>query len=914
MKRNGVGRISWLLLFVLLVGMACSLGTPTPYSSGDSAGNQAGGNNSGNTGGQYTDVTPEPVAQEEVILDNQPTGDVTGSPTAAATFTLNQPYTITFIRTCHWNNGQGAPPGQIGLTGEDGATYGPWQAFGIAASGGQEDTYWGVQPEALIPAGTFTITDSDTSTWCQNETTGGAGSATVQGIPGGETAGAQGGQNTGTTSGNPGSGETTTGDTRGQLLVTLKISGQVHLPDGSPIQAGDLKVMTLTNLDGVSSDGAYVTQTIHTSQAPVLAMAVNAQDEVVLLGVANSSGSDTTLDLSADSTAQALALFDPAFLMMPAYYTQAEQVITGLPGYAGLVVAVEEALKSDPQTPLDDQAHPELYGLASELTGQALKAVGMDNLAQSASAYWLASYPDSGANPAGGAGRKPLLLPNPVVSHPADKPMLAIEDDASHKSPVVLVNHTWTYYKVTIQKDGKPWNNTDQQPIWLVRNNLYGTVNFEWPPVSYRSLASPDVGDGNLTFNLATDKGMIVADLFATTASTILGVGGFASKDKQVAFLLNLKGRYADGIKDLMQAMGQNKTLGWAGAAANYSWVMIWHGGNLLLEIGEMMAKEELQTAVQEGFAKKVAAFILKKLAAPASIAYGGVDAVAMIYSYYNAPETQTFQGWQAYGIYPAVQLGFYPQSVQGKPGDEFALMPQAKGVPADITDLQFELDYGDGSQGEMKPAKADGEQWDRIFQHKFTNAGTFTVTATLTGMVAGQRATVARADLPASLSQDFVPTKNGKWVLTSIEPQDGKPYVDDPQNCYSEPSFGDNAFSETFGCKETSYSYGYDVTVSASWSGLDNAYDPGDTLTISASVSTQAQGTSDYYSELSISAPDGGFTLQNNDSKTLAVKFPVNPEPGATLRISISATRGASVGDLHGASESRNFVYTFQP
>jgi hypothetical protein len=101
----------------------------------------------------------------------------------APSFDVPAPHTITEIMTYHWNDGTGAPPGEISLEAGDGTVYGPWQAVGKDGQGGVENAYWWVYPEEEIPAGTYTLIDSDPSTWSQNDETGGVGVALVMGIP-----------------------------------------------------------------------------------------------------------------------------------------------------------------------------------------------------------------------------------------------------------------------------------------------------------------------------------------------------------------------------------------------------------------------------------------------------------------------------------------------------------------------------------------------------------------------------------------------------------------------------------------------------------------------------------------------------------------------------------------------------------
>ncbi len=101
-------------------------------------------------------------------VSNNPTG---GNPS----FTITKVYTIESILTYHWNHGQGKPAGQIWLKNGPGQTYGPWAASVVSKY------YWNVQPKIVIPPGTYTIYDSDPSTWAHNSASRNQGFAQVYG-------------------------------------------------------------------------------------------------------------------------------------------------------------------------------------------------------------------------------------------------------------------------------------------------------------------------------------------------------------------------------------------------------------------------------------------------------------------------------------------------------------------------------------------------------------------------------------------------------------------------------------------------------------------------------------------------------------------------------------------------------------
>ncbi len=131
----------------------------------------------GTTGDQ--DVAQEP----QELFNNGNIMAVYPGATAPA-FVLDVTTKITTIRTYHYIIGGLPGAGTIGLRGEDGTMYGPFQATGSDGQGGVANAYWTVEPDDLVlPAGTYTIIDSDPGTFSQNADSGGVGMASVSGVP-----------------------------------------------------------------------------------------------------------------------------------------------------------------------------------------------------------------------------------------------------------------------------------------------------------------------------------------------------------------------------------------------------------------------------------------------------------------------------------------------------------------------------------------------------------------------------------------------------------------------------------------------------------------------------------------------------------------------------------------------------------
>lgn len=127
------------------------------------------------------DYTAAPVQGSQVLFEVGNIGGVRNGPTQATRFTLNTPHVITLIQDYHWNSGRGAPPGSIALKGKDGRLHGPWPTRGSPGQGGVPNAYWTAYPNVTLPAGTYTVIDSDPASWAHNAESGNRGFVRVEG-------------------------------------------------------------------------------------------------------------------------------------------------------------------------------------------------------------------------------------------------------------------------------------------------------------------------------------------------------------------------------------------------------------------------------------------------------------------------------------------------------------------------------------------------------------------------------------------------------------------------------------------------------------------------------------------------------------------------------------------------------------
>ncbi len=104
--------------------------------------------------------------------------------TAPSTFHVASSTNILSMKTYHYVYPGGlSSTGQIGLKSSDGKIYGPWQTTGSPGIHDVPNANWNVSIDIVLPPGTYTVTDSDPSTWSSNIGTKGEGIFWVTGWP-----------------------------------------------------------------------------------------------------------------------------------------------------------------------------------------------------------------------------------------------------------------------------------------------------------------------------------------------------------------------------------------------------------------------------------------------------------------------------------------------------------------------------------------------------------------------------------------------------------------------------------------------------------------------------------------------------------------------------------------------------------
>lgn len=644
MKRNLRQLILFALIVLMLINSACQ-----PKQNYSPQSNYQEDIFQAQPEPQEQAVNMEPV----IIFDNINSKPHSEFPPIPPTFTLTESWRITSILVCHWNHAEGVEPGEITLMDDQGNFYGTWQSEGFAPEPQFPNTYWRVKPDLVLGPGTYVIYDSDPATATYNTESSNMGMARVKGFPDG------GYLNTEGIEGIVSIDSNKSEEGEGYKLETMQVKGVVTLPRGSGMSFSELTVETLTETASVDAEGVFETTSVHSPGMPQLAMALNQEGNPVLMGMFGAPELEG-YGLSVESTARAFVLFDMAVLTLaPEQRARIAALLDKHPSYSTFQEMVAQAIIVDPVDPFLGDEHLELYEKSASITADLLKQSGLFPQASSNNQKLFANSSSKELllpSPRGNSGIAPISLTqyNDInITHYID-----VEDDNAFSSKVILVNKSMVYYAVDVTVDGISWIGPGaSSTIYLVRNNLYGTVNLEWPPLSYRSTYEPEIGDGLLSFTFKKDKEMTLLDLFLGAAATIFGIGEMKTGNKGIQFLLASKGFFADGIQDLMQSLRQHDQMSYSEAVIEYSRILGWNGGKLIWDISEFMIKEEISNAVETGLMKRVLKFTLKKLAKPAVLLYGSADALAIIYSYNSAPDSVVFKDEQRFGIYPAVKL-----------------------------------------------------------------------------------------------------------------------------------------------------------------------------------------------------------------------------------------------------------------
>ncbi len=121
-------------------------------------------------------------AQVRDLFNNTNTAAVRNGGAIPPQFLLNVPTRITQVVTYHWNDGRGAMPGNISLRHDASGQLFRFAATGTAGFRGAPNVNWVANVSVNVPAGFYTVLDSDRFTWSNNAQSAGQGFAIVRGF------------------------------------------------------------------------------------------------------------------------------------------------------------------------------------------------------------------------------------------------------------------------------------------------------------------------------------------------------------------------------------------------------------------------------------------------------------------------------------------------------------------------------------------------------------------------------------------------------------------------------------------------------------------------------------------------------------------------------------------------------------
>jgi len=402
------------------------------------------------------------------------------------------------------------------------------------------------------------------------------------------------------------------------------VIGSVTLPTGSTFKPSDLVVLTNTNYSGISTNGTYLS-----SAAPIgtsgstLAMVTTAAGNPVLLKQVLADGSNSSAPVDARSTAEALVLYDPVFLRLPAADQKtARNNLASHTKLSELVGAIESAIKTDPNDPLNVTNHRTIYELAVLISKDLIDK-----------------------------------LPQPKTVEKMDSSnYVGVNDDESQNQPTIfLINNSYAYFDVTIKKSGTVVNTPQYNTFWRIDRKHLLKVAFEWPPVKLNEAVALEtsLGDGDFTFDFAKQSGLSIFDGLMSLASTIIGVKGDSAENLDAGYkvLISSGQKLTNVINKLITQKPNTKEE----AKAIFYDVMISNTGLTdLLDYAKSYFAAKIVAEIQNSWFKAVVRFTASKFVVWGTGAYGGADVAAIMLSVAQAPDTYSENGTQRSGKYPA--------------------------------------------------------------------------------------------------------------------------------------------------------------------------------------------------------------------------------------------------------------------
>lgn len=115
----------------------------------------------------------------KAVYSNENSSPVKQGGAKPFTFQVYADLEIVKIRTYHWNDGKGAPAGDIFLLDSTGKEVGRWKAEGMPGRSDVASALWEVKSDLTLKPGIYIVRTSDERSWSYNEASLGAGFTSI---------------------------------------------------------------------------------------------------------------------------------------------------------------------------------------------------------------------------------------------------------------------------------------------------------------------------------------------------------------------------------------------------------------------------------------------------------------------------------------------------------------------------------------------------------------------------------------------------------------------------------------------------------------------------------------------------------------------------------------------------------------
>jgi len=421
-------------------------------------------------------------------------------------------------------------------------------------------------------------------------------------------------------------------------LMEKSVDATVSLPPSSAIKTNELKILTNIQCVSVNDNGLFSAKgavSIATGGATLI-IAVNSAGNPVLLKSFRNDGTNQSAPISVETTADALVFIEPIFIgLSDSSRNLAREKYLTHSKTTELIKAIESAIKSDPNNPLNAGAHPDIYSLATIITKDIIDQLPTQkNIVQQNKL--------TGLSPTDGGGKF--------------SDYIGVKDDETQSKPdVILINGSYAFYSVSAKRDGVIVKNSLGDDSWAIPRKEIISFEFALPPfrINDPTETSANIGDGNLTFAFTLDKNRTLADIVITVIGDIVGIKASFKSDKAyevlsailelfASFFQAINGATINSIEDAL-LLTKDLVKIFADLVINCT-----TESDTLLEF---IISHVAEKTISVGWFKKNTGIFCAKILANAELLKDGIEFPLILYSYYH-PITYSEAGRQLNGKY----------------------------------------------------------------------------------------------------------------------------------------------------------------------------------------------------------------------------------------------------------------------